>query len=160
MDSSPSFMSMLSHSLWARPWLPLEDSPCWWFRVPVRLVGRWSAILINVVWASNPAIAIAVVPVFYVFRGPLQPWALMIRLCVGHSCLGRCSKSTSSSNFGVALGVAPSLPMSCPHSAVWCGCPSCSEYSYIAFFLFLFLCRFPLGFAPVTPSVCEEAICG
>ena len=26
MDSSPSFMSMLSHSLWVRPWLPLEDS--------------------------------------------------------------------------------------------------------------------------------------
>ena len=69
VDLSPSFMSMLSHSLWVRPWLPLEDSPCWWFQVPVRLVGRWSAILINVVWARNPAIAIAVVPVFCVFRG-------------------------------------------------------------------------------------------
>ena len=33
VDSSPSFMSMLSHSWWAQPLLPLRRlSPCWWFR--------------------------------------------------------------------------------------------------------------------------------
>ena len=83
----------------------------------VRLVGRWNAILVTVIRASN---GYRCSPRVLRLSGTVAAIEEVGYVDCGHSsqiCLGGRSKIMSSSNSGAALEVAPSLLVGFLHSA-------------------------------------------